>query len=87
MRKGREEREEERTGREEAISGACGWEDRRSAAACLLRKAEGSDALSILFLSSHASGGSPCRHGSLIQSPHACSENRAMSPNPTMARL
>lgn len=53
IRKGREE---ERNGREEALSG-CGFED-RSAAACFLREAKASDALSVLFLSPHANGGS-----------------------------
>lgn len=57
-----------RNGREEALSG-CGFED-RSAAACFLRKAKASDALSILFLSPHANGGSLCRRISRIQYLH-----------------
>lgn len=52
-----------------------GLEDRRGAAACFLRKAKGSDALSILFLSPRASGGSPCSHSSLIQSLHPAQRN------------
>lgn len=67
IRKGREGREEERKGREEAGAGERGFED-RSAAACFLSKAKGSGALSILFL--HAYGGGLCRRISRIQSLH-----------------